>query len=174
MLKGPLALASPLCFVFRHVFLMACLVRPRSISPSLAPLARPPRVPSPSVSLARPSSSDRQALLMVLDIISSSPPHVMRCWQHVRSLLATSIGLWHSAKDPKLEPKHSPQLLFTRCAILSLPPPLSPSPSLPLSLSRSLLPPPRPTFPLFLRDANYSRDQTGDGRYAPDMHLTYR
>ena len=58
--------------------------------------------------------SETPALLMVLDIISSSPPHFKRCWQHVKSLLATTIGLWHCAKESKLEKKHAPQLLLTR------------------------------------------------------------
>jgi hypothetical protein len=44
--------------------------------------------------------SETPALLIVLDMISSSPPHFIKCWQHVRSLLATSIGVCARARSP--------------------------------------------------------------------------
>ena len=58
--------------------------------------------------------SQTPALLMVLEIISFSRDHLAKCWQHLKSLLATCIGLWCSAKEASLHRKHDPLLLLTR------------------------------------------------------------
>lgn len=62
--------------------------------------------------------AEAPSLLCVLDIVSRDPAEFRRCWQVVRSLLASSLGYWHSIKDNRVDrSKHHGQMVIS-CQLL--------------------------------------------------------
>jgi len=62
--------------------------------------------------------SESPSLLCVIGFISSDHSEFRRCWQVVRSLLASSLGYWHSIKDNKVDKRRHAGEITISCQLL--------------------------------------------------------